>query len=206
MKHQREPIDWSKLRQRLQATEEALDRALTPGASRLQDIYRQRAEQLANRRATAPETSAGVRLLQFQVHGERYALELSEILEVAPFARCTPLPAAPPGLCGVMNFHGEIRTILELTHFLRAAKDANAPATGHVIFLRGAMRPLGLRVETVDRIRTVPSDQLMAPDESEAGLTSRLVRALGPDRLRLLDLDAVLAGLDGLHEPRVSQA
>lgn len=42
---------------------------------------------------------------------ERFAIELTEILEVVRDAECAPAPGAPGQLAGVVNVRGEIRPV-----------------------------------------------------------------------------------------------
>jgi chemotaxis signal transduction protein len=58
---------------------------------------------------------------------------------------------------------------------------------GYVLLVRRAGREVALRVDGIERVELLAPDQLAAPDEA-----LRLVAALGPGRLRLLDTDALL--------------
>lgn len=190
MKKTRTGIDWNEIRRRLQANQEALERALTPDAGRLATVYRERAEHLFRRRVGAVETGACVSVLVFTLNSEHYALAVSEVLEIAPFARCTPVPSAPPELLGVVNLHGEIRSVVDLSGLVQSGSPAGS--SGYVIFLRGSERLIGLRVDDVVRIQSLTLTQLTHPGSSEAGSGPRYVRAVTPGRLHLLDLGCLL--------------
>src|SRR4051794_6249082 len=107
-------IDWDDVRRRLRATEQALEQALNPGPERIAEVYRRRADDLAGRRGQDGRAAAGPRVLAFALGAERFALELTDVVELLAFGSCTPVPGGPAQLLGVMNVHGEIRSVLDL--------------------------------------------------------------------------------------------
>jgi chemotaxis signal transduction protein len=49
---------------------------------------------------------------------ERYAVPTASVREVAAAVRCTPLPAAPPWVLGVVNLRGEVVPLLDTSTML----------------------------------------------------------------------------------------
>lgn len=186
MKPDRPGIDWAAVRQRLEASESALDAALTVSPERLETVYRERAAALAGRRVrTAP---VGRRVLVVEIGAERYGLDFADLAGVLPFDACTPVPGGPPELLGVMNVGGEIRSILDLGRLL--GRPAGPERPGYVLLVRAAAQSAALAVDRLDTVRLVAPGETVTPDERSDG---RYVTGLTADAVRLLDTAAVLA-------------
>jgi purine-binding chemotaxis protein CheW len=187
----RQAIDWEEVKRRLQASSRALERALHPDVERTEAVFRQRAARLAQRRAQAEAPAGTLRVLVFALGEERYALDLSDLTELLPFTGCTPVPGGPPPLLGVLNVHGEIRSVVDLGRLLDLpARDGGTG--GYVLLIRRHGREVTLRVDRLEGIVVLAADELMVPGASADGPAFRQVKALGPEGLRLLDTDALL--------------
>lgn len=185
-------IDWEAVKKRLQASELALEKALTANEEGLDTVYRQRAAQLANRQVQGAAPATALRVLVFSLGAERYAFEFADLVELLPFVNCTPVPGGPPQLLGVINVHGEIRSVVDLGRLLDLS-DRNAEAGGYVLLLRKQGRQVGVRVDRVESIELLAAEQLAAPSDREAGAAPGYLRGLTPTKLRLLNTDAILA-------------
>ena len=98
-------INWSTVRQRVAQSESALEKALDVDPGRLEAVFRTRAVRLAMRN-NGRQVAKSTRILVFLLGQERYGIEVDKALGVAPFADCTPVPAAPPEVCGIVHFGG----------------------------------------------------------------------------------------------------
>ena len=56
--------------------------------------------------------------LRFRIGGEDYALPASQIAEVLPLVAVRPLPCASPGVAGVMDYHGSVVPVIDLSELL----------------------------------------------------------------------------------------
>jgi len=188
MKEAAKRIDWDEVKSRLRKSQLALEQALTPNPERTAAIYRERAAQLAGRRARTQAGPATLRVLTFAVGADRYGLEFGDVAELLPFASCTPLPGAPAALLGVINVRGEIQSVVDLGR-LMAIPGYEVAAGGYVVLVKKGDDRAALRVDRLDKVQTVGAEELAVPDAAEAGY----VRGLAGDRLRLLNTDALLA-------------
>src|SRR5580658_783747 len=92
----------------------------------METVCRERAHRLSQRVVSA---EAGQDSLPVIVLGlgneragiERYGVDLSDVAEVLPPVRATPVPGAAAAFAGVINVHGEIRPVLDLRRFLGMA-------------------------------------------------------------------------------------
>jgi purine-binding chemotaxis protein CheW len=180
-------IDWAEVKRRLDDSQQALERVLAPSAADLGPLYLQRAALLAQRRRAASVPADSLRALVFTLGAERYALEFAYLVELLPFANCTPVPGGPPALLGVINVHGEIRSVVDMGRLL----DVPTGTAGYVLLLRHQGRQVGLRVDSIEHIRLLAPGEIAAPGDSETDALPFL-RGLTPDRVRVLRTDALL--------------
>jgi purine-binding chemotaxis protein CheW len=186
------PIDWSEVKRRLRESQQALEKALTASPERTKTIYCERAAQLAGRRVRAEGPSTALRLLVFVLRGERYGLDFADVVELLPFAHCTPVPGAPPQLLGVTNVRGEIRSVVDLGRLLDLPEN-DRRGEGYILLVRHQGREMGLRVDGLDRLQAVLPEELAGAADETAAVSLRSLRALTPDKARVLSTEALFA-------------
>jgi purine-binding chemotaxis protein CheW len=184
----RAAIDWDLVRTRLRASEAALEEAATENPARLEAAYRERAARLAKVHVRSKPAAAGLPALVFRLNKERYAIELKDVAEVLPLAGCTPVPGSPPEFLGVINLRGELRAVLDLGRLLSLSANEDGHS-GFVLILRRQGREIGLKIDRVEDLLEIRPEELTLPVEG------KYVKALTPDTLMLLDVDAVLDGV-----------
>src|SRR4051794_25859201 len=54
-------------------------------------------------------------LLLFKIGSDRYALPASQMVEVVPLVSLKMLPQAPPGVAGILNYHGRPVPVIDLS-------------------------------------------------------------------------------------------
>jgi purine-binding chemotaxis protein CheW len=59
---------------------------------------------------------------------DRYGIELTDVREVVPEPRLTPVPGAPPAVLGVVNLRGEVVPVLDTAQLL------GLPALGRLAY------------------------------------------------------------------------
>jgi chemotaxis signal transduction protein len=181
----RPSIRWEEVKQRLLSSQRALSSALTDDPARVAATLRQRALDLAKRQAKvagAPPRD----VLAFALGVERYAIEITDIAEVAALGACTPLPGAAPELCGVINLRGEIRPVFDLARML-ALPPSDRLDHGFVLLFRRHGREVGLRVDRALGVRSVTPAELSGGGVS----ASSSCEGICADGLILLRSDAI---------------
>jgi purine-binding chemotaxis protein CheW len=178
-------INWTQVRERLRASENALAEALAESPARIEEAYRKRAAQMA--RAQAGSEPAAVRsTLVFSLQHEHYAIDLSELAEVLPLARYTPVPGAAVAFLGVINLRGELRPVIDLGRVILRVE--NGPAvSGFVLMLRRPGNEIGLRVDQVEGLREIPCEKVGSPEQG------KYAQRIAGDTLLLLDVERVFA-------------
>ena len=177
-------IDWEQVRDRLRASENAVEESLGAGPSRIEEAYRQRAMRLAIGQADRQTVSAGLAVLVFGVARERYAVELKELTEVLPYAPCTPVPGARQPFLGLINLRGELRPVVDLGRLF--SPSVNGGDSGFVLMLRSPGREIGLKVDHVERLGEIRPEEVSAPAQG------RYLKGVVSGTLMLLSVDAVL--------------
>ncbi|WP_425272943.1 chemotaxis protein CheW [Phytopseudomonas punonensis] len=124
--------------------------------------------------------SPGQLFLLFSMGGDRYALDVQEVVEVLPLRRCKSIPSAPGWVAGIFVFRGTPVPVIDLT-----AQALGQPAvvrtSTRLVVVRyqprasGPVRLLGLILEQA-------SDTLRSPAEAfvDSGVILPDVRYLGP--------------------------
>jgi purine-binding chemotaxis protein CheW len=183
-------IDWSAVHRRLEESERALERVLAGEDSRLEELFRERAEALARRGLAEAAEEAAVRVLTFAVGGERWGCDLDAAAGLLRFSGCTRVPGADAAVLGVMSVRGEIVAVFELGRLL-GALGAEEPSGGQVLIPRAAPR-IGLRVDDVFEVLAVRAGERMEIPRDEGNQGLRFTRGLLRDGTRVLDLDRLL--------------
>ena len=117
--------------------------------------------------------------LLFQIGADRYALEVSRVVEVIPMVELRMIPQAPRGVAGLFNYRGEAVPAVDLSE-LTAGQPAAERLSTRIILVRtdiegGKSRLLGLIAE-----RATGTMQRDASDFSNPVLAMPSAPYLGP--------------------------
>jgi chemotaxis signal transduction protein len=141
--------------------------------------------------ATTPAmtTRQGELLLIVGIGAQRYALPVAAVARVLPMAAPTPLPAAPPGVVGVIPFRGALLPVVDPRPRLGQPTVAQQPDQ-HLVAVAAEPRYL----LWVDRAETVVAAPPLAlaelPGDGSDPLAPQLV-LLGDDYLPVLSVAAL---------------
>ena len=187
----KQTIDWDLARNRLRASERALEEATAESPERIEKAYRQRAIRLAATQADPGLFAVSLPVLVFRLAEERYAIELSELAEAAELSRYTPVPGSPPAFPGVVNLRGEIRAVLDLGRLLGLSQsvepsDRAEKAAGFILVLRRGGQ-ICLRVDAIEELGEI------RPEHLTPALHGKYAKGLTRSTVPVLSVDAVLA-------------
>lgn len=190
-------VDWTNVRERLAASERALEETLAHNPKRVEEAYRERAIRLAAIDLDHKPAAAGVSVLVFELDQERYAIEVNDLAEVLPFERCVPVPGSPRQFLGVINLRGKLRAVLNLRDLLGLSGGGNGE-TGFVAMLRRPGKEIGLKVDRIEELREIRREELTPPKQGSYG------QGLISGRVMLLSVDAVLEAAFSKKESRTA--
>jgi purine-binding chemotaxis protein CheW len=133
-------------------------------------------------------------LLSFRIADQEYSVDIMSVREIRGWTRATSLPHAPDYVRGVINLRGAVLPVVDLG--LRLGLLAGEPNERSVIIVVDlGGRTVGLRVDAVSDILSVPASDLQTPPELLSDQVDGFIRALTiieGRMIRVLDVTAVL--------------
>lgn len=130
------------------------------------------------------------RLLVFRLQGSSYALDLRDVAEVLEPPPIFPIPRAPLFFPGIMNFHGNLVTVLDLAQFLRIA---SRNPHGKVLVLDTRIANLAVWVDMVETI--VSTDVVLEEDEGSEPLVEKVL-IMADGEVKMLSVERLLVTLE----------
>jgi len=134
-----------------------------------------------------------LRLITFRVGPETFVLDIMAVRQIIPYTGSTSVPTAPSFVEGIIVLRNEVIPIVDLRDRLfPRAERSDQPL---VLITHSSAGMIGLKVDEVRRIVSVPSDALLPPPPIVRGVRGELLVAVVPfaDEVYLLiDLESVL--------------
>ncbi len=130
------------------------------------------------------------RLIVFSLQESKYALYLRNVAEVVEPPRIFPMPHAPLFFPGIMNFHGNLVSLLDLGHFLT---DTPRNPQGKIMVLDTGMANLALWVDTVENVGS--ADVVLEEYESSEPLVEKVL-VMAEGEVKMLSVERLLEQLE----------
>lgn len=143
---------------------------------------------------SAESVSPLAEFVTFYAGGQSFGIDIAHVREIRRWSPVTPLPHAPAEVLGVMNLRGSVIPIYDLAARFGLPPTAENPRNVIVIAMNDR-QTLGLLVEAVSEILSVPRDQIQeTPDvrSDAARATVTGVVTVGEGMTRVIDLGAVV--------------
>lgn len=144
--------------------------------------------------ARTSANAADLELLSFKIADQEYSVDIMSVREIRGWTRATSLPHAPDYVRGVINLRGAVLPVVDLG--MRLGIQSGEPNERSVIIVVDlGGRTVGLRVDAVSDILSVPSSDLQAPPELLSDQSDAFIRALTiveGRMIRVLDVVTVL--------------
>ncbi|MBM9594383.1 chemotaxis protein CheW [Roseitranquillus sediminis] len=144
--------------------------------------------------STEKQKSAAVELLSFRVGEQEYSVDIMSVREIRGWTRATTLPHSPAYVRGVINLRGTVLPVIDLATRLGLPR-GQVTDRNVIIVVDIAGRTVGLLVEAVSDILTVPQDDLAPPPSLAADEAQTFIKALtivDGRMIRVLDLSSVM--------------
>lgn len=149
---------------------------------------------------SAPEVEDSILLVTFRVGTEDYGLPINSITEAIRPHKITPLPRMPKFIEGVINLRGAIIPIVDLRKRFALAEIRDDARKQRMLIVKGATRAaadlLGLIVDGVSEVLTLPKKEIEPAPEAATGRQADFLTGMGKvgDRLIiLLDITRILS-------------
>lgn len=152
---------------------------------------------LASREAAAP-VAASREFLSFKLGGEEYGIDILRVQEIRGYEAVTTLANMPAFIKGVINLRGTIVPILDLRIKFEVGT-ATYDAFTVVIILNVSDRTVGIVVDAVSDVLTLPETAIKPAPEFAAALNTQYITGLGTVDERMLilvDIEALIGSAD----------
>jgi purine-binding chemotaxis protein CheW len=156
-----------------------------------QEILRARAKRLAQELAPAP-VDRGLEVLEFALAYENYAFETAYVREVCPLHDLTPVPCAPPHLCGIINLRGQILAVLDIKR-LFGLPENRLVDRHHIIVLHKDQEDIGILADAIYGVQAVPLRDIQRVLPTLTGIHAEYLRGVTSQRLVILDAARLMA-------------
>jgi purine-binding chemotaxis protein CheW len=133
-------------------------------------------------------------LIGFDLGENTYALPVGKVLAVCGCRSICSVPGAPPAVLGLVNWRGEIVTVLDTAKALGEQPTPISDA-GQIVLLKRPNAGLGLAVRTVRGLRRVSPLDIRSRVAGDETPTKRHIwgeAGLGSETWKLLDLDILM--------------
>jgi chemotaxis-related protein WspB len=111
--------------------------------------------------------------LKFRIGNERYALDTTQIVEVLPLIKITPVPQAPAGVAGLIVYRGKFVPVIDLSE-LALSEPAPSHISTRLILVRYGEELLGLIAEQATDVMRCDAESF-----SDTGVSSDSAAYLG---------------------------
>ncbi len=147
----------------------------------LAQVWSRRAAQLA-RVVEEQEQGEQVELAMVRLGREIYGLDVQYLFEIRPLDHLTRVPRVPDWIAGVVNLRGRIVSALDLSRFLGLTNPekltSGEPARSHLVVVEIPEMELGLLVDEVLSIETIPAGQIQEASTAIRGIQADYVRGM----------------------------
>ncbi len=155
-------------------------------------ILRERAAKLALDKERVEDEQACLRVVEFMLAREKYAMELAYIREVYPLKEFTPLPCTPPFVTGIMNIRGQIISIIDLKKVFDLPEEG-ITNLNRVIILSSDEMEFGILADEISGVRNVSLNTIQPSLPSLTGIREQYLKGVTGDRVVILDGEKILA-------------
>jgi purine-binding chemotaxis protein CheW len=154
---------------------------------------------LETRRAARAPLSVAAEFLSFRLGRESYGIDILKVQEIRGYETPTALANAPDFIKGVIDLRGVVVPILDLRIKFRLETVAYDAFTV-VIILNLGDRDVGVVVDSVSDVLTLPADSLRPTPEFDRGtFDTKYITGLatiGEDMIILLDIQELMLSAD----------
>lgn len=187
----RTPIDWDAVHRRVEEARCALQQDTALPSGKAEEIFRQRARELA-REAPEEPFQERIEILEFLLAHEHYALETSWIREVCRLTTLTPIPCTPAFVLGITSIRGRLTSVVDIKTFFELP-DQGLTDLNKVIVIRNDTMEFGILADAVHGVRSIPVATLQPPLPTLTGIRQDYLRGVAPRRLIVLNGGVLLS-------------
>jgi len=136
----------------------------------------------------------GIELVAFNVSGQKYCIEITQIREIRRWSPVTVLPHAPAEVLGVMNLRGAVIPIFDLACYFGLGQ-TQANERNVVIICAVNDRSVGILVESVSEIVSIDPNEIQETPNVKSNATKSVIQgvlSVEGEMARLIILDPIV--------------
>jgi purine-binding chemotaxis protein CheW len=164
--------------------------ALPPDEQRR--ILKARAQALARKPAPLIDPRELLEIVEFELSGERYGIEVTQIREVCTLKELTPVPCSPDFVFGIINLRGEIHTVIDLKRFFDLPH-SGLTELNQVLILHSEDMRIGILADTILGVSTIRLAALEMALPNLSGVRATYLKGVTSERLAVLDAAKILS-------------
>jgi len=130
----------------------------------------------------------------FEIDGEDYGVEVTNVIEIIPMKNITKVPKMPDFIEGIINLRGDLIGILNVRkRFGKVPKEYDEQTC--IVIIEYDQYKLGLIVDSVKAARPIPPQNVSPPPNAKLNNYNQFIRNIGKvdnSVKLLLDLDRFL--------------
>lgn len=135
------------------------------------------------------------KFLTFSLGKESYGIEIRYVTEIIGLQPITEVPELPEYIKGIINLRGKIIPVMDVRlRFKKEPKEYNDRTCVIVVDIRDVS--VGLIVDSVSEVITIPEQDIVDPPQMNKGYQNRYIKSIGKvgnDVKLLLDCEKLLA-------------
>jgi len=183
---------WEEIQNRLEAVSSTLERGFEPDLEKNAKILKARAKALAKEAEKHERDEACLEAVEFLLSHEKYCIELIHIREVYPLKDLTPIPCTPPFVLGVINFRGQILSVIDLKKFFDLPEQ-EITENNRVIILHSEKMEFGILADDIIGVRYILLSEIQPPLVTFTDVGAEYLRGVTKDRVVILDGGKILS-------------
>ena len=120
--------------------------------------------------------------LSFTLGEEVFAMDIRTVREIIQHATLTVVPLMPPFVRGVINLRGSVVPVIDLQSRFGRGRAVVGKKTCTIVFdasSEGEKLELGLLVDAVSEVITIPADQIEPPPQFGTTIRREFIQGLG---------------------------
>lgn len=163
-----------------------------PLDSKIQNILRSRAQEIAEAPEEELRIEDQIEILEFVLTGEHYGIESIYAKEVYPIRELTHIPGLPSFVIGIISLRGQILSILDIRRFFELPTQESLGDLNRVIVVHTPEIEVGLLADRIVGVHFLPKKKIQPPLPTLTGIRSEFLLGLTSERLILLDIQKML--------------
>lgn len=135
-----------------------------------------------------------MKIVIFDLNGEKYATEISNVERICGYEEPTELPDAPSFVKGVINYEGNILPVISLYDKFNFGKEI-FNEDKKIIIVRKAVQGYGIIVDNVSEVKSIKNSDFEEAPSIAVTVSKRYINGLvklNGDIIILLDLGKIL--------------